>query len=167
MKKLLFIICCFIFIHYNAAAQYGVDVETATINKVVVILPTFNNLLKLLHKENMHFNEIMQYYHYTQSKPNEPNTFQANSPDHVYKVQRTMSVNGDPRSVQIFFSDRSSSSPSDTKVEFLQSYPYATHKIVDGRDAYYFDFGARRDHYCILFDLPEGGGGTVALIIID
>jgi hypothetical protein len=161
MKKLLIIICGLIFFHHTASAQNTLSFyQTTTINNVTVILPTYSNLFKLLNAPPSSFLAIMAKYHYTQSKPNDPNTFQANSPDQVYNVDK------EPKQVDIFFSD-SSSYPSDTKADFLQRYPNARHKSLnDGIEAYYFDL-IGKGNYCILFDLPPGGGGGVTLLDVD
>jgi len=163
MKKIILVLCCLICVHYYSAAQNILPLETATINGSTVITPVLPNLVKLLKVSKSDFVATVKGLSYTLSKPDDPNTYQANNAEQVYNVDK------EDQNVDIFFSDNSGYTKK-VKDDFLAAYPNARHKAMDGGiQAYYFDMNDGRDtiHYCIFFDLPADGGGGVTLLILQ
>ncbi|WP_295669672.1 hypothetical protein [uncultured Mucilaginibacter sp.] len=161
MRNLLAILCCLIGIQYNSSAQSTLALQTASINGVTVITPTYSNLFKLLSASTEDFIASVTDLHYTQSKPGEPNTYQATSPGQVYNVDK------ETKEIDIFFTDNASFARA-AKDDLLLRYPDAKHKSMDkGIEAYYFDLHDGSGGYWMLFDLPADGGGGVTLLQLD
>jgi hypothetical protein len=160
MKKIIPTLCCLVCIQYYTRAQNILPLKTAAINGTTVIIPVMPNLLKLLNASKEDFIATVKGLGYTLSKPDDPNTYQANSLDQVYNVDK------EDTDIDIFFSDNGSYAKT-VKDDFLAEYPAARHRAMgDGIQAYYFDMGdgGETGHYCIFFDLPAGGGGGVTLL---
>jgi hypothetical protein len=163
MKKLIIILCCLFGARFNASAQDILSLQTASITGSTVITPVLPNLFKLLKASNSDFVATVKSLSYTQSKPDDPNTYQANSPEQIYNVDK-----GD-NMIDIFFSDNGGYAKK-VKDDFLADYPEALHKSLDnGLEAYYFNTteAGITVHYCIFFDLPDGGGGGVTLLTVN
>ena len=156
-------LCCFAGIQYNASAQNILSLQTATIEGATVITPTYTNLFKLLRAPKADFVATVASLHYTQSKPDDSNTFKANSAEQVYNVYK------EEKEIDIFFSDNSGYAKT-MKDDLLSRYPDAKHKTMDGGiEAYYFDLHDSSGdlHYVMFFDLPADGGGGVTLLERD
>ena len=105
----------------------------------------------------------MKNLRYVQSKPEDPNIFQASNAYQVYNVDK------EEKQLDIFFSDNESYVKT-VKDDFLARHPNARHKSMgSGIEAYYFDLdnGSNAGHYCIFFDLPVDGGGGVTLLQLN
>ncbi|MEO6850048.1 MAG: hypothetical protein ABI166_05440 [Mucilaginibacter sp.] len=159
MKKLLAVFCCVISIQF-ASAQ---SIQTAAVNDVdKAILPTYDNLIKILRMPGSTFLTTMANFNYIRHTPNE-NEYRAQNSDEIYSVTK------DDKQVDIFFS-ADTKYPQATKDDFTARFPGARHRLMDnGVEAYYFDLqdGSETLHYCILFDITKEGGGGVTLLEVD
>ena len=163
MKKLIAIFFCTTTIFCSASAQNIVSVQTASIGDATVITPLLSNLFKLLKASKEDFVATVKSLNYTQSKPDDPNTYQASGTEQVYNIDK------EETDLDIFFSDNGSYARK-VKDDFLAEYSDARHRSMDGGiEAYYFDKtdGGETVHYCIFFDLPADGGGGVTLLHLD
>jgi hypothetical protein len=164
MRNFIATLCCIIFIQNNNYAQSILSLETATINSTTVVLPTYDNLFKLLKASKSDFLATMSGLHYKQSKPDDPNTFEASNTEQVYNIDK------EDGNADIFFSDNESY-PKKVMNDFLTRYPNARHKSMSGGiEAYYFDvkgIGGTINHYCMFFDLPKDGGGGITLLVLN
>jgi hypothetical protein len=163
MKKLSVILFCTIGIFFSAFAQSALSVQTATIGNATVITPVLGNLRKLLMASKDDFVATVKSLNYTQSKPDDPNTYQASGTEQVYNIDK------ENTDIDVFFSDNGSYAKK-VKDDFLAEYPDARHRSMDGGiEAYYFDMteSGETSHYCIFFDLPADGGGGVTLLHLD
>jgi hypothetical protein len=163
MKNLIIIACCLIGNQLSLSAQNILSLQTTSIGQATVITPVLPNLLKLLKASKGDFVVTVKSLSYTLSKPDDPNTYQANSPEQIYNIDK------EDKTIDIFFSDNEGYAKK-VKDDFLADYPGARHKSMDsGIEAYYFDMteGGETVQYCIFFDLPDDGGGGVTLLAID
>jgi hypothetical protein len=163
MKNLIILAYCLIAVRFSSSAQNILTLQKTSIGQATVITPVLPNLLKLLKASKSDFLATVKSLNYTQSKPEDPNTYQANSPEQVYNVDK------EDNTIDIFFSDNEGYAKK-VKDDFLAGHPDARHRSMDGGiEAYYFDItkGGVAVHYCIFFDLPAGGGGGVTLLVVN
>ena len=163
MKKAFIILFCTIGVYNSASAQSVLSLQTTSIKDATVITPVLSNMFKLLKASKEDFVATVKGLNYTQSKPDDPNTYQASGTEQVYNVDK------EDKDIDIFFSDNGSYAKK-VKDDFLSEYPDARHRSMDGGiEAYYFDKteGGETVHYCIFFDLPADGGGGVTLLYLD
>ncbi len=163
MKKVIAILLCTLGVCYSTSAQSILSLQTAAIDQATVITPVLSNMFKLLNASKEDFVATVKSFSYTQSKPDDPDTYQASGTAQVYNIDK------EDTNIDIFFSDNESYTKK-VKEDFLADYPNARHRSMDGGiEAYYFDITAIGEtvHYCIFFDLPKDGGGGVTLLHLD
>jgi hypothetical protein len=161
MKKVTIILFCTIGVYCSTSAQSVLSLQTSSIDQATVITPVLSNMFKLLKASKEDFVATAKGLSYTQSKPDDPNTYQASGTEQVYNVDK------EDTNVDIFFSDNGSYAKK-VKDDFLADYPSARHRSMDGGiEAYYFDMTEVGEtvHYCIFFDLPADGGGVTLLYV--